>query len=176
MYLNLVLFTLRKLGHYMKSFGSIITTMGLDTIQSSCFIPSEFHIELAIPQERVHNPLAGRMGVYEEAIKIGLYFPLHPFVVKLLDRYALSLAQTAPNSWHYIIGFLSLCSLYGRRLTVSLFRACFSLKRHSWDHKWWYFSSRSNRKLVSDIPSSIHRWKELFVFIFVEQPWRFDAT
>ena len=59
-----------------ESFGSIMTTTDLGAIRSSCFIP-------------------GGLGVYEEAMKVGLRFPLHPFVVMLLDRYALSLAQIA---------------------------------------------------------------------------------
>ena len=107
-----------------------MTVMDLDTIQSSSFIPGEFRVKLARPRERVHNPPTSRLGVSEEAMKASLHFLLHPFVVKLLDRYALSLAQIVPNSWCYIIGFLSLCSLHGRRITISQFWVCFSLKRY----------------------------------------------
>ena len=135
-----------------------MTAMDLGMTQSSYFIPSEFRVKLARPRERIHNHPTNGMGVYEEAMKAGLCFPLHPFVVKLLDRYALSLVQIVSNSWRYIIGFLSLCYLHGRRLTVSLFWACFSLKRHPRARKWWYFSPRSNRKLMSGVSSSIHGW------------------
>ena len=104
-----------------KSFGSVLTIAYLDALRGSCFIPSEFQMVLEGPQERVHNPPAGGVGVYEEALKVGLHFSLHPFVGKVLDRFALGMAQVASNSWCYIIGFLSLCSLHGRRPTVSLF-------------------------------------------------------
>ena len=159
-----------------KCYGLIMTAVDLGMIQSFCFIPSEFRVELARPRERVHNPPAGWLGVYEEAMRVSLRFPLHPFVVKLLDRYALSLAQIAPNSWHHIIGFLSLCSLHGRRLIMGLFWAYFSLKRYSQAHKLWYFFLQSNHKFMSRVPSFIHGCKEYFFFIHVEQPWRFEAT
>ena len=111
-----------------ESFGSVMTIADHDTLWGSCFILGEFHMVLTGPQERVHHPPAGGLGIYEEALKAGLRFSLHPFVVKLVDRFALSLAQIAPNSWRYIIEFLSLCSMHGRRPTISLFRACFGLK------------------------------------------------
>ena len=153
-----------------------MTTEDLGLIRGSCFIPDEFGTKLVGPQGRVHNPPIGWLGVYEKAMKVDLHFPLHTFIVKLLDRYALSLAQIVPNSWHYIIGFLSLCNLHGRRLTVSLFRACFSLKRNPRTHKWWYISLRSNQKLLFGVPSSTHGWEECFFLIFVEQPWGFETT
>ena len=96
-----------------KSFGSIMIIADIDTLQSSCFIPGEFHMILTGPQERVHHLPIGNLGIYKEALKVDLHFSLHPFVVKLVDRFALSLAQIAPKSWHYIIGFLSLCSMQG---------------------------------------------------------------
>ena len=108
------------------------------------------------PQERVHAPLVGSIGVYEEALKADLRFPFHPFVERVLERFELGLSQVTPNSWCYIIGFLSLCYLLGRRPIIGLFRACFCLKRHPSNGGWWYFSLRSNYKLVLDVPSSIH--------------------
>ena len=76
----------------LESFGSVMTVEDLRLIRGSCFIPGEFRTELAGPQGRVHNPLVGLLGMYEEAMKADLHFPLHPFIVKLLDRYDLNLA------------------------------------------------------------------------------------
>ena len=95
-----------------KNSGGVIVA-DLDTLRGFCFILSEFHMALARPQERVHNPPTGGLGIYEEALKAGLRFSLYPFVVKLVDRFVLSLVQIVPNSWCYIVGFLSLCNLHG---------------------------------------------------------------
>ena len=64
-----------------KSFESIMTVADLDTLRGSYFILDEFHMVLARPQERVHNPPTGGLGIYEEALKAGLHFSLHTFVV-----------------------------------------------------------------------------------------------
>ena len=82
----------------LESFRSIMTTTDLDVLRDSCFVSDEFHMVLARPQKRVHNPPTGGLGIYEEALRANLHFFLHPFVVKLLSRYALSSAQLVPNS------------------------------------------------------------------------------
>ena len=146
----------------LESFRSVMNAADLGVLRGSFFILAEFCMVLAASEERVYAPLTGCVGVYEEAMMADLRFSLHPFVVKLLDRYVLSLAQIVPNSWRYIVGFLSLYSLHGRRPTISLFQACFSLKKHPRGRSWWYFSQRSNRKLVLGVPSSIHGWKKCF--------------
>ena len=48
-----------------ESFRSILTIADLDILQGSCFIPSEFQMVLVGLQERVHNPLASGVRVYE---------------------------------------------------------------------------------------------------------------
>ena len=108
-------------GSSSKDFELVLTQDDLKMLQRFYFISTDFKIKLSGPRGRVDCPLAGCLGVYEEALKFDLRFSLHPFVVKLLDRYALCLAQIASNSWHYIIGFMRLCSMHERRLTVNLF-------------------------------------------------------
>ena len=104
-----------------ESLQSVLTVADLDALRGSCFVPREFQLVLAGPQGRVHAPPVGSIGVYKEALKVGLRFPLHPFVGRVMERFELSLAQVMPNLWDYIIGFLSLYSLLGRRPTLGLF-------------------------------------------------------
>ena len=117
-----------------------MTVIDLDTLWGFHFILTEFHMVLIGPEERVHTPLAGCVGVYEEAMKAGLHFFLHPFVKKVMERFFLSLAQVALNSWHYIVGFVCLCGLIGIQPNMGLFLSCFVLKRHPNGRGWWYFS------------------------------------
>ena len=148
----------------------------LDELWGSYFILGEFQLVLPGSQGRIHAPSVGSIGVYEEALKADLCFPLHPFVGRILERFELSLAQVTTNSWRYIIGFLSLCGLLGRRPTLGLFQACFYLKRHPSGEGWWYFSPRSNHKIVLDAPSSIHGWKIRFLFVAAKVPWGFKIA
>ena len=79
-----------ELGSSSESFGSILTKDKLGVIRGVYFISAEFGIELAGPGERVHLPPMGCLGIYEEALKAGLRFPLHLFIVKLMNTYSLS--------------------------------------------------------------------------------------
>ena len=92
-------------------------------LQGFYFIPSDFWIELSDLGERVDHPPVGCLSVYEEALKAGLRFPLHTFVVQLMNVYRLSPAQITPNSWCFVIGFFSLCFLRGIKPSISLFKS-----------------------------------------------------
>ena len=82
----------------LESFRSVMTTADLEVLQGFYFIPTEFHMVLAISEERVHVPPVGCIRVYEEAMMVGLPFFLHPFMKRVVDRFFLSPAQVAPNS------------------------------------------------------------------------------
>ena len=75
-----------------KSFESAMTTTDLERLQSLYFILGEFGLTLASTDDRIHVPSIGSIEVYEEAIKAGLCFFLHPFVKRVMDRFSLSLA------------------------------------------------------------------------------------
>ena len=111
-------------------YRSVLTMEDLRMIRGYCFIPSQFDLELARSIDRVHCPPSGRLGIYEESSKASLRFLFHPFVIKLMREYNLCPTKIAPNSWHVIIGFLSLCLLHKHNPTMCLFRACYSLKIH----------------------------------------------
>ena len=113
-----------------EKYHSVLTSEDLGRIRGYCFIPSEFDLEVPGPSDRVHCPPVGWLGIYEDSLKAGLRFPIHPFVIKLLTEYNMCPAQIVPNSWRIIIGFLSLCLLHKRTPTVNLFRACYTLKAH----------------------------------------------
>ena len=115
-------------GSSLESFESVLTRDDLRMLWGFYFIPAEFEIVLVDLGGRVDYPPSGYLGVYKEALKANLRFPLHSFIVKLLNVYLLSSAQIMPNSWRFIIGFLSLCFLWEVEPTINLFRTCYLLK------------------------------------------------
>ena len=114
----------------LDMYQSVLTSEDIWRIRGYCFIPVEFDLEVPGPSDRVHCPPMGWLGIYEDSLKVGLRFPIHPFVIRLMTKYNMCLAQIAPNSWCIIIGFLSLCLLHKRNPTINLFRACYSMKSH----------------------------------------------
>ena len=139
-------------------YQSVLTSKDIGRIRGYCFVPIEFDLEVPGPSDRVHCPPVGWLEIYEDSLKAGLRFPIHPFVVRLMTEYNMCPAQIAPNSWHIIIGFLSLCLLHKRNPTVNLFRACYSMKSHP-GTDWWYFSPRKGLQFIGGAPSSVHEWK-----------------
>ena len=75
-----------------ESFESMMTIADLERLRSLCFIPGEFGLTLVSTDDRIHVPPMGSIGVYEEAMKAGLRFLLHPFVKRVLEIFSLSLA------------------------------------------------------------------------------------
>ena len=81
-----------------KLFGSVLSREDLRSIRGFYFILAQFDIELAKPTERVHHP-PGQLDIYEETLKAGLGFSLHPFIIKLMKDYALNPSKIISNSW-----------------------------------------------------------------------------
>ena len=75
-----------------ESFRSIMTAADLETLQDFYFILGEFWLVLTTSGKRVHVSPVGYIRVYEEAVKAGLHFFLHPFVKRVMERFFLSLA------------------------------------------------------------------------------------
>ena len=129
-------------------------------------VPPEYDLELPSPSDRASTPPPGHFCLYQEAFRAGLWLPLPSFVVALFRFLDISLASVASNSFRFLIGFLSLCSLAEVRPTLTLFRNFYTFKRHPSAKDWWYFSPQFDRKgLLKGAPSSIHNWKERYFYV-----------
>ncbi|XP_077225446.1 uncharacterized protein LOC143858636 [Tasmannia lanceolata] len=150
-----------------------LTRSMLGDIRDKYCVPPRFELRAAIEGDRACNE-SQDLCIYEESLRAGLRFPLHPFFSAVLRYYGLAPAQVAPNSWRLLVGFLYL--VHGRlerSVTLSLFRACAHLKKHK-EGGWIYISQRPERKIITGIPSSIHSWKNRFFYVVdqeASEPW-----
>ena len=76
----------------LESFESVMTLADVEGLRSLYFILREFGFTLASTSDRICFPPTGSIGVYEEAMKAGLRFLLHPFIRRVLGRFCLCLA------------------------------------------------------------------------------------
>ena len=81
-----------------------------------------------------------------------------------------------PNSIRNICGFLVLCSIANIEPRTNLFTALFILKRDCHSNGWWVIGPRSGCKVIKDMPSAIHGWRPIFVFVLSLNPWGFDTV
>ena len=75
-----------------ESFELVMTLADLEGLSSIYFISGEFGLTLASTDDRICFSPVGSVGVYKEAMKAGLHFPLHPFIKRVLGRFCLCLA------------------------------------------------------------------------------------
>lgn len=73
------------------------------------------------PDERVDHPPLGTISVYDDHLKAGFQFPLHPFFVKIFNLYHVVPVQLTPNSILSICGFLVFCNILDIEPRTSLF-------------------------------------------------------
>ncbi|XP_073116189.1 uncharacterized protein [Elaeis guineensis] len=129
-------------------------------------VPPEYDLELPGPSDRASTPPPGRFCLYQEVFRAGLRLPLPVFVAAFFRFLDISLASVAPNSFRFLIGFLSLCHIAEVQPSLSLFRHFYTFKRHPSVKDWWYFSPQFGKKgLLKGAPSSIYNWKEKFLFV-----------
>ena len=93
----------------------------------------------------------------------------------MLDYYGLCSTQLAPNSVRLIVSFVLLCRLLPTIPRISLFRAFFIFRPHPKARGWWYFNPRKGLSFITDLPSSIHEWKNQFFFVSSSVPWGFST-
>ena len=140
-----------------RSIPSSLTSDELSLIKIQYGVPLEYELELPGPTDRASAPPPGHFCLYQEAFHTGLRLPLPPFVVAFFRFLNISLVSVAPNSFRFLIGFLSLCHLAEVWLTLSLFRNFYTFKCHPLAKDWWYFSPQFGRKgLLKGASSSIH--------------------
>ena len=134
-----------------------LTSEELLLIRVQYGVPPEYDLELPSPSDRASTPPSGRFCLYQEAFRAGLRLPLPSFVVALFHFLDISLTSVAPNSFRFLIGFLSLCHVVEVQPSLSLFRHFYTFKCHPSAKDWWYFSLQFGKKgLLKGAPSSIH--------------------
>ena len=97
----------------------------------------------------------------------GLRFPVHPFILHLLNELEISLGQLVPSAWRTVIScmaiWVSACD--GEMIIVNEFLFLYRLKASThygyfellpWDRKF---------RIVRGFPSSFRDWKSRYFFI-----------
>ena len=79
------------------------------------------------------NPCAfahGEVCFYEAAFTCGLRFPVHPFIMELLDHLHIAPRQLMPNSWRIIISYIVIWTTIvdGDMITLNEFTYLYLLK------------------------------------------------
>ena len=118
--------------------------------------------------EKACNFAHGEVCFYEADFLCGLRFPIHLFIMKLLNEFQIAPSQQIPNAWRMIISCMSIwmSACNGEMITLNEFLFLYRLKAST---HYGYFEllpwDRKSR-VVRGFPSSFCDWKSRYFFIF----------
>ena len=153
----------------VNKFTSMIKEVHFKTLRAIYQIPDHIPIRLPYKSEKCYYDGVDDVGVYEQALKAGLRFPLNSLKQKLLQYLGLSVSQISPNAWRV---FVAMKVLYGamsdgaRSLTIREFLHCFRPDEIDKSKGMYSFAPRKSvLKVIYETPDSNHDWKSRYFFL-----------
>ena len=97
----------------IRAFHALEEVCGLDGETLSRFrdrfqFPDRVRVHLPHEEERACHFSPGEVCFYEAAFQSRLRFPIHPFIMDLLDRFGIAPGQLMPNSWRIVVSCMGI--------------------------------------------------------------------
>ena len=122
-------------------------------------LPSSYELRVLDDTKTVsQSPYHNHLFVYVDALKAGLRFPFHPFIVDFLNLSNLTITQFSPNSWVMLSAFVIFCPLLEVEPSVDVFWSFYVIRLNK-DKGFCTFHARIGYGLFGNIPTSWKVWK-----------------
>ena len=148
---------------------STIKEVHFKTLRAIYQIPDHIPIRLPFKSEKCYYDGVEDVGVYEQALKAGLRFPLNTLKRELLQHLGLSVSQISPNTWKV---FIAMEVLHGvmlsgsRSLTVREFLHCYRSDEIDKSRGMYNFVPRKSiLKVIYETPDFNRDWKSRYFFL-----------
>ncbi|GFP93654.1 hypothetical protein PHJA_001509800 [Phtheirospermum japonicum] len=155
---------------------SRISNSDVPSLRQKFFIPDEYIIIAPGPKDRIDKPPDRCLAFHVASLEAGLRFPLCRHVENILSGLNVCPGQLMPNSYRQILGFIILMRHFQVDPSFVHFRNLISIVSASktGENGFFYLTPKPNRKLLRNLPSSLGRWKNKFIYVKSPEnrPWR----
>ncbi|VFQ76973.1 unnamed protein product, partial [Cuscuta campestris] len=135
-------------------------------------IPPDYGVQEATGTTLERNPdTSRRLVVHYDSVRMGCRFPLHPLLVELCNRYAITPGQISSNSHESLFGFLARCHKRGIQPTLKLFLSFF--RPHKYDGElgrgFVSFTARADMQFLDSPVDKLDDWFRRFFVVVVPE-------
>ena len=144
----------------VRAFYALKEACGLDADTVARFkdrfqFPKRVCVRRPSDEDRACHFFPGEICFYEAAFSCGLRFPVHPFIVELLDHFGIAPRQLMPNSWRIVVNYMEIwLAAFGDMIKVGELVHMYRLKESK---EYGYYElvlwGRKTR-IVKGLPSS----------------------
>ena len=129
--------------------------------------PKGTSIRLPCLGEKACNFAHEEVCFYEANFLCGLRFPIHPFIMQVLDEFQITLGQLVPNAWRTIISCMSiwLYACDGEMITLNEFLYLYHLKASTHYGYFKLLSWDRKSRVLRGFPYSFRDWKSQYFFV-----------
>ena len=129
--------------------------------------PARVRVRRPDDEDRACHFFPGEICFYETAFSCGIRFPVHPFIMELLDHFGIAPGQLMPNSWRIVVNCMEIWLAANRDMIkvgelVHMYRLKESKEYGYYELVPWGRKTR----IVKGLPSSFRYWKSRFFFVF----------
>ena len=130
--------------------------------------PEEVRICLPRKGEKACHFLPGEVCFYEAPFRCGLRFPIHPFIMELLNDFNVTPGKLLPNSWRVVISCMEIWMVVteGDMIRLDEFVHQYHLK-DSKEYRYYELVPWVRKaRIITGFPSSFRYWKSRYFFVF----------
>ena len=149
----------------VKAFYTLEEVCGLDADTVGRFrdrfqFPERVHVHRPHDEDRACHFFPGEVCFYEAAFTCGLRFPVHLFMMELLDHFGIAPGQLMPNSWRIVVNCMEIwLAANGDMIKVGELVYLYHLK---WSKEYEYYELvplERKTRIVKGLSSSFRYWK-----------------